>query len=346
VTPVRFIVAGLGSWGPSWAELIKNDPATELAAVVEPMDDRRNEVKQNLGLSDQEAWADIDEALESVAAEAILIVTPPRTHLDLARKAFAYGKPVLMEKPLAASMEDAQEIVNLAALGENILIVSQNYRYRPPMQAVRSVIESGQIGEILSIKANCQEDMRLFYEPTNFRYLMQHPHIIDMTIHHWDLLRFLTGREVDSVFATSWGVPDSPYQTDAECAILLKLDNGIPVLYEGSSATHRQRTSWSSWWEFNGSKGRLWTDGGVGDPHLDIVHLQLYGEEPVIVPNITVAPTDRHGSLYAFVNAVQGGELPAHTGRDNLNSLATVMACVESVDSGEQVTIAEILESV
>ncbi|MEZ4504492.1 MAG: hypothetical protein R2848_01230 [Thermomicrobiales bacterium] len=76
----------------------------------------------------------------------------------------------------------------------------------------------------------------------------------------------------------------------------LKLDDGTPVLYEGSSATHRDRTSWSSWWEFEGTNGRIWTDGGVGDPHLDTVHLHVYGEDQVIVENITVAESDWYGS--------------------------------------------------
>ncbi|MCO5221753.1 MAG: Gfo/Idh/MocA family oxidoreductase [Thermomicrobiales bacterium] len=341
MAPVRFIVTGLGSWGPGWAELIQQQDGVELAAVVEPMDDRRQAVVEARGLTPDQAYSDLQTALDHVETDAVLVVTPPNTHLDVARIAFAAQKPVLMEKPLAASMDDARALVELAEETGNLLIVSQNYRYRPPMQAVRKLLQDGVIGDILHIQANCQEDMRLFYEATNFRYLMPHPHIIDMTIHHWDLLRYLTGHEVDTVYATSWNIPDSPYQTDAACAIILKLDDGTPVLYEGSSATHRDRTSWSSWWEFEGTNGRIWTDGGVGDPHVDVVHLHMYGEDPVVVENITVAESDRHGSLLAFVSALQGGELPAHTGRDNLNSLATVMACVESVEQGRIVSVGE-----
>lgn len=341
--PVRFIVTGLGSWGPGWAELIQAQDGVELAAVVEPMDDRRQAVVEARGLSSDQAYADLQTALDHVETDAVLVVTPPRTHLEVARIAFAAGKPVLMEKPLAADMADAKALVELADASGNLLIVSQNYRYRPPMVALRKLLQEGVIGDLLHVQANCQEDMRLFYEATNFRYLMPHPHIIDMTIHHWDLLRYLTGQEVERVYATSWNIPDSPYQTDASCAIMLKLDDGTPVLYEGSSATHRDRTSWSSWWEFEGTNGRIWTDGGVGDPHLDTVHLHVYGEDPVIVENITVAESDRHGSLLAFVAALRGGELPAHTGRDNLNSLATVMACVESVEQDRIVKVEELL---
>lgn len=341
--PVRFIVTGLGSWGPGWAELIQAQDGVELAAVVEPMDDRRQAVVEARGLSPDQAYADLQTALDHVETDAVLVVTPPRTHLEVARIAFAAGKPVLMEKPLAADMADAKALVELAEASGNLLIVSQNYRYRPPMVALRTLLQEGVIGDLLHVQANCQEDMRLFYEATNFRYLMPHPHIIDMTIHHWDLLRYLTGQEVERVYATSWNIPDSPYQTDASCAIMLKLDDGTPVLYEGSSATHRDRTSWSSWWEFEGTNGRIWTDGGVGDPHLDTVHLHVYGEDPVIVENITVAESDRHGSLLAFVAALRGGELPAHTGRDNLNSLATVMACVESVEQDRIVKVEELL---
>ena len=343
MAPVRIIVTGLGSFGPSWAALIQNEEGAELAAVVEPMDDRRAAVVDARGLRPDQAYTDLQTALDNVDADAVLVVTPPQTHLPVAKIAFAAGKPVLMEKPLAASMADAKALVVAAEESGNLLVVSQNYRYRPPMVALRKLLQDKVIGDLLHVQANCQEDMRLFYEATNFRYLMAHPHIIDMTIHHWDLLRFLTGQQVESVYATSWDIPDSPYQLDASCAIILKLDDGTPVLYEGSSATHRDRTSWSSWWEFEGTLGRIWTDGGVGNPDIDVVHLHIYGQDPVVVDNITVAPSDRQGSLRAFMQAVQGGPLPAHTGRDNLNSLATVMACVDSVEQNRVVSVNELL---
>jgi predicted dehydrogenase len=339
--PVRIIVAGLGSWGPRWARLITEEDGVELAAVVEPMDDRRTGVAEALGLRPEQAQTDFDTALRDVEADAVIIVTPPQTHLDLARRAFAAGKPVLSEKPLAATLEDASAIVEAADDAGQLLVVSQNYRYRPPMVTLKAALDRGDIGEIVSIKGNCQEDMRLFYEPTNFRYLMKHPYIIDMTIHHWDLLRYLTGQNVKTVHATSWPIPDSPYQHHPACAILLELDNGVPVTYEGCGATHRERTSWSSWWDFTGRKGRLWTDGGVDDPHTDIVHRKVYGHEEEILPYEPAAEFDMAGSLRAFVHTVRGGEPPAHVGRDNLKSLGVVMASVASVERGEPVEVAE-----
>jgi predicted dehydrogenase len=341
--PVRIIVAGLGSWGPRWAKLITEEPGVELAAVVEPMDDRRNAVAQALGLRPEQARTDFDTALREVDADAVIVVTPPQTHLDLARRAFAAGKPVLMEKPMASTLEDARAIVDAADAAGQLLVVSQNYRYRPPMVTLRTALERGDIGPVVSIAGNCQEDMRLFYEPTNFRYLMKHPYIIDMTIHHWDLLRYLTGQDVKWVHATSWRIPDSPYQHDPACAILLEMADGTPVHYEGCGATHRPRTSWSAWWDFTGEKGRLWTDGGIDEPHSDIVHRKRYGHDEEILPYEPAAHFDMAGSLGAFTGALNGGPLPAHTGRDNLKSLAVVMASVASVERGETVEVGEFL---
>ncbi len=341
--PVRFILAGLGSWGPRWARLIAESDGVELAAVVEPMDDRRTAVMNELGLSPEQAHTDFDQALREVDAGAVLVVTPPQTHLDLASRAFAAGLPVLMEKPLASTIADARAIVEAAEAADKLLVISQNYRYRPPMVTLRRALERGDIGPIVSISVDCQEDMRLFYESTNFRYLMHHPHIIDMTIHHWDLLRYLTGEEVRRVHAQSWPIPDSPYHHHPACAVLLEMESGVPVRYEGSSATHRPRTSWSSWWDFTGELGRLWTDGGVDDPHLDVVHRQRYKQDEEILPYERAASLDTLGSLQAFAAAVRGGPLPAHAGRDNLKSLAVVMSCVASVERGEPVEVAEFL---
>ncbi|MGD9712352.1 MAG: Gfo/Idh/MocA family protein [Thermomicrobiales bacterium] len=340
---VKIVVVGLGSFGPVWARLVHSTPGIELAAVVDPWDERRISVAEELGLTEIEAQADLATTLQQVEADAVIVVTPPQTHLAVARVALEMGKPVLVEKPLAASMEDALALVTLAEELEQLLVVSQNYRYRPPMVTLRAAIERGDIGELVAIGGNCQEDMRLFYEATNFRYLMQHPYIIDMTIHHWDLLRYLTGRDIARVHAHSWRSPDSPYQHDPSCAVLLELDNGVPVTYEGSGATFRERTSWSAWWDMVGEQGRVWNDGGVGDPHTDIVHRRIFGNEEEILPYEPAASRDTLGSLLAFVSAVQGGPAPAHTGRDNLKSLAAVMACVASVERRAIVDVAEFL---
>lgn len=342
--PVKIIVVGLGSFGPGWAKLVHSTPEVALAAVVEPMDDRRASVEAELGLRPEQAQRDLETALNRVDADAVIVVTPPQTHLEVASLALQAGKPVLVEKPLAASMDDARDLVALAKELGQLLVVSQNYRYRAPMVTLRAAIERGDIGDIVAIGGSCQEDMRLFYEATNFRYLMRHPYIIDMTIHHWDLLRYLTGRDIQRVYAKSWRVPDSPYQYDPSCAIVLELENGTPVSYLGSGATNLERTSWSAWWDVTGESGRLWTDGGVGDPQTDIVHRRMYGQPDEVLPYLPAAQRDTLGSLLAFTAAVRGGPLPAHTGADNLKSLAAVMACVASVERNALVDVAEFLE--
>ena len=82
------------------------------------------------------------------------------------------------------------------------------------------------------------------YEATNFRYLMRRPYVIDMCLHHVDLIRALTGQNVVDVSAKSWRAPDSPYRHDPAMAALLTLDSGAPVAYEGGGATYRPWTSW------------------------------------------------------------------------------------------------------
>ncbi|CAN5618020.1 Gfo/Idh/MocA family oxidoreductase [soil metagenome] len=343
MAPVRFLVAGLGSWGPRWCKLVVEEEGVELAAAVDPTVERREAIGSQLSLNRSQLHPDVETALREVDVDAVIIVTPPQTHLQLARQAFGAGKPVLMEKPLAASLEDAQAIVAEAKAAGQLLVVSQNYRYRPPMVTLKAALDRVVIGSMMSVAANCQEDMRLFYEPANFRYLMKHPYIIDMTIHHWDLLRYLTGKDVARVFARSWRVPDSPYQHDPACAILLDLEDGTPVIYQGSGATHRPRTSWSAWWEFTGETGRVWSDGGVDNPHHDRVHLQAFGEIAETLPYEPAASRDIAGSLRAFVSALSGGPVPAHTGADNLKSLAVVMACVESIERSAPVNVEEFL---
>ncbi|MCC6791752.1 MAG: Gfo/Idh/MocA family oxidoreductase [Thermomicrobiales bacterium] len=340
---MRVIAAGLGSFGKSWAEIVRDGEQTELVAVVEPGAENRAWALEHLGLAEGLVFGTIEEALTGVETDAVLVVTPPETHLAVAAAALRAGKHVLVEKPLAPTLEEARAAVREADDAGRILMVSQNYRFRPAARAIQRLVREGAIGPLVSASLDCQRDMRPSYEATNFRYQMRHPYVIDMSIHHFDLIRALTGENVTSIHARSWRVPDSPYRHDPAMAALVTLESGVTLLYEGSGATYRPWTSWNGDWELVGERGRITWTGGVEDAELGVVTLHCWGEEPVEVEQDHSGPQGRELVLELFRQATLTGQEPETSARDNVNSLALVLACAASIDRGGPVEIAELL---
>lgn len=335
---MRVIQIGLGGFGRGWAELARGAEGVELAAVTDPAPAALAWARETLGLPEDVVFPALEAALDAVAAEAVLVVTPPETHHALAAAALRAGKHVLLEKPLATTIEEARDLVSRAAAADRIVMVSQNYRYRPGAAAARGVVAEGLLGELVAVRVRCLRDTRRLWPPDNFRYRMRHPFVLDMSIHHADLLRAITGQEVAEIYARGWRAPDSPYQHDPAVAATMTLRGGATVLYEGDWATREPETSWNGEWELIGERGRLRWTGDPADVMASTLVLRSRGAEPRTLPAPTLPLTDRAASLAAFRDAVATGREPETSARDNIRSLAIVLGCVASIESGTVVS--------
>ena len=330
---MRWVQVGTGRWGQSWSAVLGRADGHDLVAVVDPDPDSRDWATGALGLDPAMVVADW-AALPVTGADAVLVTTPPATHHDIVATALRSGLPVLVEKPLATTMADAHALVDLATETGQTLMVSQNYRFTRIARAPRAAIAGGLIGSVLAVRIAFRRDTRTLFPPGEFRYTMDHPLVLDMAIHHFDLIRALTGEDPVSVMARSWRVPDSPYAGDPACAALISLGSGATVIYDGDWATHGPETGWNGDWEIIGTDGRLtWREDQVA------VHRWLGGT--VLVPD-PGGPTDgREGVLSEFAAALAEDRQPETSGSDNLRSLALTLGCVESIECGQVVAIGD-----
>lgn len=339
---MRLIHVGLGGFGRSWAALARAAEGVALVAVADPDAGARARAAADLALPPAAIHPSLAAALAAepgAGAEAVVVATPPETHRAVAATALAAGKHVLLEKPLATTLDDARALVAAAERAERILMVSQNYRFRPPARTVQRLVADGTIGDLVSIAIRCYRDTRAAWPADNFRYAMRHPFVLDMSIHHLDLLRAVTGQEAARVFARGRRVPDSPYHHEPAVVALLDLAGGATVTYDGDWATHGAETSWNGEWDVIGERGRVtWTGGTPGDP-AELVSLQRWGGAPEDVPLPDLRHADRAGTLDAFRVAIASGSEPETAARDNLRSLALVLACVASIEGGDVVDL-------
>jgi len=334
---VRVIQVGAGGFGRTWLPRVRSDDTVSLAALVDVDEATLDAAREATGLSPSACLTDFRKAFRTVQAEAVLIVTPAPLHHEVALAAFDCGLHVLTEKPLADSMPHACLVVEAARRAGRALMVSQNYRFRPWARTMRRIIRSGEFGrpEALSVRFARSVSFR-----DALRARLDRPLVRDMSIHHFDLMRALTGRDPVTVYARTWQPSWSPFEEDACAAALLEFEDGLKVVYEGSWVSRGPQTAWDGHWSVECRDALLeFCDGRV--------HVRP-SAHPDTDSEVELDPGPVSGQaavLAEFRRAVAEGREPETSGRDNLVSLATAMAVAQSSRERRPVSVAELLEA-
>lgn len=163
-TPVSIGIAGYGYWGPNLARNFASLADSRLAAVCDLETGRLEHLKRTH--PEAAAYADFALMLKDAGTEAIVVATPAHTHHALAKAALLAGKHVLVEKPMATSSAECEELIEIAGSKDLILMVGHTYLYSESVSKIVEIIESGDIGEVRYI--NCQRlNLGLFQNDIN-----------------------------------------------------------------------------------------------------------------------------------------------------------------------------------
>ena len=342
---MRLAIAGLGGWGRNWATLIQTTDDYEIVDIIDPSAASREWATANLGLSTAHVHADLETGLGDSDAEGVLVLTPPDTHRAGAEAALAAGKHVLIEKPVSTSIADARAVIAAAGDANLTAMVSQNYRYSRPARRIRELILGGGIGDVLSVRNAYRRDFRLHLKPGDFRWKMPDPLLFDMSIHHFDLLRAMTGQEPVRVDARTWTVGDIEFEHPPSAVAIMTLEGGGAYAYDGDWATHDEPLPWPGTWNIVGTRGQIVWDGEGRDGEAFSLTVRSWDGTTTTTGYRADGVDSRIGSLTEFRDAIAAGTEPETSARDNLNSLATVLTAVASSQRREPVDVAEILEA-
>ena len=149
VTPA---VVGLGYWGPNLVRNLHELPLVKRIVACDREPTRLEAVSRRFPAVD--TTTSYEEVLADPGVDAVVIATPISTHYELAAAALDAGKHVMVEKPLAASSEQAQELIDLADESGLVLMPGHTFLYSPPVTMIRSLIESGELGHIYFISTS------------------------------------------------------------------------------------------------------------------------------------------------------------------------------------------------
>jgi predicted dehydrogenase len=205
-TPIGIAVVGYGYWGPNVVRNIAERPEFRLMGVCERDLSRMEAFSHRY--PGHKVERELDYLLLDPRVDAVAIATPPHTHHTLARRALEAGKHVLVEKPLATSAADAEDLIELAVEAERVLMPGHTFVYSPPVNKVRELIQADELGDVYFITSS---RMNLgLYQPNGV--------ISDLAPHDLSILLYWLERPVTHMAAAAQsvlqdGIPETAFLT-------------------------------------------------------------------------------------------------------------------------------------
>ncbi len=200
---IKTAVIGAGFMGKVHTEMIRRLGFVEVAGVAAVS---KEEAAQFAKLMSVERTTDnYMELIADPEIEAVHICTPNVLHAPIAKAAIEAGKHVLCEKPLAMSVAEAQEMLDLAQKKGVVHCVNHNLRYYPVVQHIRQMIQAGQLGEILIVQGTYSQDWLLYETDYNWRLESKENGplraVADIGSHWMDMIQHLTGLKITALVA-------------------------------------------------------------------------------------------------------------------------------------------------
>lgn len=249
---IRLLQIGAGIRGQHWAQYVRQHADMNCVGVVEPDEGSRAKFRAIAG--DVPAFADLGQALAAVQADAVLIVTPSSTHAELSIRSLDAGLTVMVEKPLATTVEEGRRVLEKSrAVGKQV-IVAENYRFWPAERTIQRLLAEGFLG---AVDNAMMTDRRHQPARTEGPWLakLQYPQLQEIATHHFDSLRSFFGAQPRNIALRVWNPPGSDFAHGAQTEALIEFER-TRVQYLGTMLSHRY--GFSLWIE--GEKGTIWTN--------------------------------------------------------------------------------------
>jgi len=334
VEALRVAVIGAGVMGERHARIYASFPDVELVAVCDTRPEAARTVARALGAA---AFADFREVLARADVDAVSVCTPDDGHREPCERAAAAGKHVLVEKPIATTVADAEAIVEAATRAGVVLLVGHCLRFDPRYRAVKTAIDGGELGALLFVHTRRSNTVAA---QDRLRGRASLP--LFLGVHDYDVMRWWTGREVRRVTAESrWGLlRRRGYPVEDVCCALLRFDGDVVgsaelnwVLPRGFPAGGDHRA------DVIGDRGTM------SLASLETGVRRADEERAALVDAVTAPVVEGHaGGMFAFelrhfVDCVRGRATPAIAPSDAVAALRIALAVERAAATGAPVTV-------
>ena len=342
--PVRLAVVGVGLIGSKHANLVNVQRNCSLVGICDLNSDQK-EIAEELQVP---FYSNLEKMLECEQPEGVIIATPNGSHAHLAEVCAKHLVPILIEKPIADSIESAEKISKLKGIQ---VLVGHHRRHNPLIQKTRHIVQSGVLGQLVAISM-----MWTLLKPADYFQVDWRCHLPDggptliNLIHELDVLRFVCG-EIRQVYAQS-ALSIRNLEVEDSLAITLSFNSGAVGSVLASDAT-------SSPWSYEMNTGEnpyyfhigencyhfLGTLGSFSFPRMELWRYPNQREkgwqhplEKSIQKVVREDPLKKQ--LEHFCRVIRDEELPLVDSQDGKRSLAVALAVLKSIKKGEPILLA------
>jgi myo-inositol 2-dehydrogenase / D-chiro-inositol 1-dehydrogenase len=333
---INVAVAGLGRIGKIHLKnLSRNFPEIKVVAVMDVLEESKAIADEfNVPVFVQ----DFDELLAVPGLDAVAICSPTDTHADFVVKAAKAGKHIFCEKPLDLSIDRVKEVLSIVDKCGVKLMLGFNRRFDPEFKKIRQLVLNDAIGDPQIIKITSRDP-----GPPPVSYIkVSGGMFLDMTIHDFDMARYISGKQVKEVFAKGSVLvdPEIGDAGDIDTAVITLTfgDNTMAVIDNCRKAVY----GYDQRLEVFGSKGMAQAENNFPNNHKLYTEKGISGELPLHF-FLERYDASYNQEIREFIDAlISGGNMPVD-GKDGLLSMAIALAAKKSVEEGRTVSVSEIL---
>ncbi len=343
----RIAVAGAGTIGRAHIEAVRASATCCLSAVVDPAPAAR-ELASKAGVP---LYASLQELFEKDKPDGVVLATPNQYHVAQAKDCIAAGVPILLEKPIAPTVVEAEDLVRLADAAQARVLIGHHRAHSPLMAQARAVIASGQLGRLVAVTGSA-----MFFKPAEYfadapwrREQGAGPILLNM-IHEVHSLRMLCGEIVAVQAFVSKATRG--FAVEDTVAINLRFASGALGTFMLSDTAASARS-----WEQTSQENKAFASvddedcyvitGTLGSLAVPTMRLRRYARaedcswfKPLELATLSVRRDDPIALQMEHFGAVVRGEtMPLVSARDGLCNLRVTEAIVKAAKSGSVVTI-------
>ena len=325
----RIAVIGVGSMGKNHVRVYTEMPEADLVAVVDANPETAEQVGRRYRVP---SYTDVCEMLEKAQPEAVSIAVPTVEHFNVAKLALEAGCHVLVEKPIAATLEDAEKLILTADRLNRVLMVGHIERFNPAIIELKRRLDAGELGQIFQIYAR-----RLGPFPARINDVGV---VMDLAPHDLDIMRYLTGSEVVNIYARTKHKISSR-QDDLFVGLINFEDDTLGLLEINWLTPTKIRELYVTgmygmfrvnyltqdlyFYENAEKNGSNWTTLSLlrGVSEGEVKQFAIRKKEPL------------RGELEAFIACVRGNRTQQVNGKDAQAALGLAMGLLESATTGQ-----------
>jgi UDP-N-acetylglucosamine 3-dehydrogenase len=309
---IRVGVIGAGAMGQHHVRIYSEMENVELVGISDVSDARVKELSEKY---DTKGFTDYNELLAK-GLDAVSIVVPTTLHMPVGLDVIASGANLLVEKPIADSLENAEILTRAADDAGVKLMVGHIERFNPAVTKLKEIIDSGLLGKIVSISARR-------VGPYNPR-IRDVGVILDIGVHDIDVISYLYSKRVNEVYSIAGS---DIHSFEDHAVIVLRYDHEFSGIVETNWLTpHKVRN--------------LTVIGVSGVAYLDYIDqtVELHDREWIRKAKVEKAePLKRE--LEHFIDSISNGTKPVTSGEDGIHALEVAMAAIKSYHEGKAVKI-------